>query len=117
MGAPVPQSAVPAHRSFSGRQEIRSHATRQLHSFQTFLVSLTNAEKEGRILLVAEPSPKLANKVDVTLTYMLLAPSESFRDVAEEARSVVLAGGTMKPVSVRAVGSTDRGADQSSLPR
>ncbi|KAL8280650.1 hypothetical protein RQP46_006973 [Phenoliferia psychrophenolica] len=82
-----------------GRQAIRSNATRQLHSFQTFLVSLTNAETEGRILLAAEPSAKLGGKVDVTLTYMLLAPSESFKDVAEEARSVILAGGTMKPMS------------------
>ena len=29
---------------------------------------------------------------------MLLAPSGSFREIAEEARSVVLAGGTMAPV-------------------
>ncbi|KAK4697690.1 chromosome transmission fidelity protein 1, partial [Phenoliferia sp. Uapishka_3] len=82
-----------------GRQTVRSNATRQLHTFQTFLVSLTNAESEGRILLAAEPSTKLPGTQEVTFTYMLLAPSEAFRDVAEEARSVVLAGGTMKPMS------------------
>jgi len=37
-------------------------------------------------------------KVEVSLKYMLLAPADSFRDVAEEAKSVVLAGGTMAPV-------------------
>lgn len=36
--------------------------------------------------------------IDVTLKYMLLAPSESFKDVAEEAKAVILAGGTMSPV-------------------
>jgi chromosome transmission fidelity protein 1 len=33
------------------------------------------------------------------MKYMLLAPSDSFRDIAEESRSVILAGGTMAPVS------------------
>ncbi len=34
----------------------------------------------------------------MTLKYLLLAPAEAFREVAEEARSVVLAGGTMAPM-------------------
>lgn len=79
-------------------------------------MSLANAERDGRILLTAEPlkASALADngqakvttatatmpRPEVSLKYMLLAPSESFREVAEDARSVVLAGGTMSPVSV-----------------
>ena len=99
VGAVILGRYYPADPNAPGRQAVRSNATRQLHSFQTFLVSLTNAETEGRVLLTAEPNLKLGGKVDVTLTYMLLAPSNSFRDIAEESRSVILAGGTMKPVS------------------
>jgi len=34
----------------------------------------------------------------VTLKYQLLNPEAAFKEVIEEARSVVLAGGTMSPV-------------------
>lgn len=95
-----------------GRQAIRSNATRNLQHIQTFLLALTNAERDGRIILSSEKValPKLTtppptgsiaptHKVVVTFRYLLLNPSEAFRDVVEEARSVVLAGGTMTPVS------------------
>ncbi len=35
----------------------------------------------------------------MTIKYQLLNPSRSFRAIADEARAVVLAGGTMEPVS------------------
>lgn len=78
---------------FSGKQAIRSNATKTLHSLQAFIVSLVNATSDGRVLLT-----RLEAEGNVSLKYMLLAPSEAFRDVVEEARSVILAGGTMKPV-------------------
>lgn len=98
---------------------MRSNATRNLQRIQDFILSLANADRDGRVLLSAEtitsPAPSVVpstkgaagtptvptqalTKVEVTLKYMLLAPSESFRDVAEQAKSVVLAGGTMAPV-------------------
>ncbi|CEQ40378.1 SPOSA6832_02011 [Sporobolomyces salmonicolor] len=80
------------------RQAVRANATRSLHHIQQFILSLANADRDGRILLSHEPKTNGA-KAEVTLKYMLLAPSESFRDIAEEARSVVLAGGTMAPMS------------------
>lgn len=80
---------------------MRANATRALHQIQQFILSLANSDRDGRVLLSQEG--KLSGKdgasnVEVTLKYMLLAPAESFREVAEEARSVVLAGGTMAPV-------------------
>ncbi len=38
---------------------------------------------------------------EVEIKYQLLNPAPSFIDVLNEARSVILAGGTMSPVSVR----------------
>lgn len=91
----------------AGRQALRSNATRNLHRLQSFLVSLVNPDRDGRILLSAERVSGVAasngsaarpERIEVTMKYLLLAPSDSFRDVAQEARSVVLAGGTMAPV-------------------
>ncbi|KAF6213519.1 hypothetical protein GE061_011239 [Apolygus lucorum] len=59
-----------------------------------FLSNLTMDYKEGRIVL----------KRDVTLgksvvKYLLLDPASVMKDVIQSARSVILAGGTMKPFS------------------
>lgn len=87
--------------SLTGRQAVRADATRALHQIQQFILSLAHADRDGRVLLTKEtkrPSDSSTDKVEVVMKYLLLAPSEVFRDVAEEARSVVLAGGTMAPV-------------------
>ncbi|GAA6010780.1 hypothetical protein JCM11491_002942 [Sporobolomyces phaffii] len=97
-------------KTAQGRQAVRNNATRALHQIQQFIVSLANADRDGRILVSLSPrslaqaaSPTSGDSgglsSDVTLKYMLLAPSDSFREIAEEARSVVLAGGTMAPMS------------------
>ncbi|GAA5960705.1 hypothetical protein JCM3765_007297 [Sporobolomyces pararoseus] len=93
-------------KTAQGRQALRNNATRSLHQIQQFVLSLANADRDGRIL-VSRTSPPQESKsgalgpaaLDVTLKYMLLAPSDSFREIAEEAKSVVLAGGTMAPMS------------------
>jgi chromosome transmission fidelity protein 1 len=59
---------------------------------QAFLLSLMNPSAEGRFFYSKEDSC-------VTLRYMLLDPTYHFQDVVEEARAVVLAGGTMSPMS------------------
>ncbi|KAF2213685.1 hypothetical protein CERZMDRAFT_58373 [Cercospora zeae-maydis SCOH1-5] len=58
---------------------------------QNFLPCLMNPAKEGRFTW---------SKTDdkVTIKYMLLDPAEHFREIVEEARSVILAGGTMSPM-------------------
>ncbi|KZF21810.1 ATP-dependent RNA helicase CHL1 [Xylona heveae TC161] len=64
-----------------------------LSQFQAFLLALTNPSGEGRIFFIrtedGEPS----------FRYMLLDPTHHFREVVEEARAVILAGGTMSPMS------------------
>ncbi|KAH7410512.1 helicase C-terminal domain-containing protein [Phaeosphaeria sp. MPI-PUGE-AT-0046c] len=59
---------------------------------QTFLLSLMNPSAEGRFFYSKEDA-------SVTLRYMLLDPTFHFQDIVEEARAVVLAGGTMSPMS------------------
>lgn len=81
---------------------MRANATRALQHIQQFILSLANASRDGRVLLsqTTKPAGKdgVEGKTEITLKYMLLAPADSFRDVAEEARAIVLAGGTMAPV-------------------
>ncbi|KAJ4375399.1 ATP-dependent DNA helicase chl1 [Neocucurbitaria cava] len=60
---------------------------------QAFLLSLMNPSAEGRFFYSKEDGTGLV------LRYMLLDPTFHFRDIVEEARAVVLAGGTMSPMS------------------
>jgi len=104
---PAPQiggyvDSVAEEATAKGRQAVRQNATRHLHRIQSFISSLANPDKDGRILLSAEPAATpqgTPSRTEVTLKYLLLAPADAFREIAEEARSVVLAGGTMAPMS------------------
>lgn len=60
----------------------------------SFLESLTYSYEDGRILL-KESTEKQACK----LQFLLLNASSQFSDIVKEARSVIVAGGTMKPIS------------------
>ena len=64
-----------------------------LTAVQSFFGALTNPASEGRFFYERTDSG------DIMLKYMLLDPSAHFREAVEEARSVILAGGTMSPVS------------------
>lgn len=60
---------------------------------QAFLLSLMNPSAEGRFFYAKEEDSNIA------LRYMLLDPTFHFKCIVEEARAVVLAGGTMSPMS------------------
>ncbi|KAI9019056.1 helicase C-terminal domain-containing protein [Hyaloraphidium curvatum] len=62
-----------------------------LGEVERFVMCLTDADVDGRIIM--------ARNDPVELKYMLLNPANAIRDVVEEARIVILAGGTMEPVS------------------
>jgi Rad3-related DNA helicase len=70
------------------------------HLVESFLLCLTDARDDGRVLLSIEdgPSTSPASTPIVTLKYILLNPAERFKEVVDSARSVILAGGTMEPV-------------------
>ena len=65
-----------------------------LTHIQSFLLALMNPSDEGRFFYSVNPGE---HKVE--LRYMLLDPTHHFREIVDEARAVVLAGGTMSPVS------------------
>ncbi|KAM0714356.1 hypothetical protein Q7P37_010143 [Cladosporium fusiforme] len=69
----------------------QSPETPTLTHIQNFLTTLMNPSKEGRFFWSKENG-------SVVLRYMLLDPSEHFRDIVESARAVILAGGTMSPM-------------------
>lgn len=63
-----------------------------LFHIQSFLLPLMNPSEEGRLFYQKGPD-------GVLLKYMLLDPTNHFREIVEDARAVILAGGTMSPVS------------------
>lgn len=66
-----------------------------LTHLQSFFLVLTNPAREGRFFFTSSEDPHCTK-----LKYLLLDPSEHFREIVEDARAVVLAGGTMSPVSI-----------------
>lgn len=63
-----------------------------LTHIQGFLSTLADPTAEGRFFF------ERSEDGDVKLKYMLLDPTYHFREVVEDARAVILAGGTMSPV-------------------
>lgn len=63
-----------------------------LTHIQSFLQTLTNPAAEGRFFYEKD------EKNHVSLKYILLDPTHHFKDIVEDARAVILAGGTMSPV-------------------
>ncbi|KZP31421.1 DNA repair helicase [Athelia psychrophila] len=76
--------------------QIRRGATPPLHSVEAFMLALTSANDEGRICFSVL---KDANQQSMEMKFQLLNPASPFREVVDTARSVILAGGTMSPVS------------------
>jgi chromosome transmission fidelity protein 1 len=75
----------------SGQQTTRTPLV--LTKVAGFLQALCNPSSEGKIFYARSESKELQ------LQYLLLDPSEQFRDVVDQARCVILAGGTMEPVA------------------
>lgn len=71
----------------------KPHGRGALQLFQSFLIVLTNPSAEGRFFLSTDEEDH------AQVRYALLDPREYFRDIVEEARAVILAGGTMSPMS------------------
>ncbi|KAK8178297.1 helicase C-terminal domain-containing protein [Phyllosticta citribraziliensis] len=61
---------------------------------QSFFAALLNPSAEGRFFYA-----KNDDSLGACLKYMLLDPTHHFREIVEEARAVILAGGTMSPMS------------------
>ena len=63
------------------------------------LKALISIESEGRIL-ISNPQETLGDtETKKSIKYMLLNPSSQFSELISECRSIVVAGGTMQPLS------------------
>lgn len=60
----------------------------------SFLESLKSNSSDGRIFVI--PGPTIGQG---TIKFLLMNPAAHFHDIINEARSVILAGGTMEPIS------------------
>ncbi|KAA8907495.1 hypothetical protein TRICI_004971 [Trichomonascus ciferrii] len=59
----------------------------------SFLLAISNPSSEGKLFYARTDNKELQ------LQYLLLDPSEHFREISHDARCVILAGGTMEPVN------------------
>ncbi len=69
-----------------------SHHISALQTTHAFLMALTTANSDGRVLITRRRKGE-----DAYLKFILLNPSAHFSDIARQARAVVLIGGTMQP--------------------
>jgi len=85
------------------QQQQQAAETPTLTQIQNFLTTLMNPSKEGRFFWSKEPATtnnhNNTTTTTLTLRYTLLDPSPHFREIVSSARAVILAGGTMSPIS------------------
>ncbi|XP_057328796.1 ATP-dependent DNA helicase DDX11 [Microplitis mediator] len=76
------------------RQENESTCDNPLIFIISFLESLKSNSADGRIFI--KPGPTVGQG---SIKFLLMNPAAHFHDIVKEARSVILAGGTMEPIS------------------
>ncbi|KAG1703083.1 hypothetical protein DVH05_007994 [Phytophthora capsici] len=91
-GSPVP----PATPTDDGDEGFESRHISPLRTVEALLKALTSAGEDGRIL--AQPRNATKN-VEGLIRFILLNPVIHFQEIVKSSRSVILAGGTMQPVS------------------
>eukprot|EP00069_Balaena_mysticetus_P010826 bmy_06798T0 len=86
-------TAAPAAPAEEGEDGTPRPASPLMH-IEGFLAALTTANQDGRVILSRQGSLSQSS-----LKFLLLNPAVHFAQVVKECRAVVLAGGTMQPVS------------------
>ncbi|MCJ1358116.1 MAG: ATP-dependent DNA helicase chl1 [Icmadophila ericetorum] len=79
-------------KSDKSKEARTKSATPVLTHVHNFLETLTNPAVEGQFFYSRTESG------DMSLKYMLLDPTHYFKEIVEEARAVILSGGTMSPM-------------------
>ncbi|DBA01294.1 TPA: hypothetical protein N0F65_001799 [Lagenidium giganteum] len=90
MQADTAQSASAARTDDA---EMESKYASPIRYVESLLRALTTASKDGRLLVHSQ------NGAESHIKFILLNPSTGFEDIVQQARSIILAGGTMQPVS------------------
>ncbi|KAJ7644317.1 helicase C-terminal domain-containing protein [Roridomyces roridus] len=86
-----------AEKDQNSKTRPRRGAVPPLHAVEAFLLSLTGTNEDGRLTFTLVRT--LSGQEEVEMKYQLLNPAPHFLEVVECARSVILAGGTMSPIS------------------
>lgn len=73
-------------------QKHKASSTPMLTHIEAFIMTLTNPDKDGRIVLYYD------EEEGAKVKYMLLNPAHVFEPIIRDAKSIILAGGTMEPV-------------------
>jgi chromosome transmission fidelity protein 1 len=83
-----------AEKESNGTSDRRKGTTPPLHAVETFILTLTNSNEDGRVFVNVWPPAKDGNGAGhVVFKYQLLNPSREFREVVDSARSVILVRG------------------------
>ncbi|OJD29995.1 atp-dependent rna helicase chl1 [Diplodia corticola] len=82
-----------ASRRSTQPREAKSSMPVLMH-IQSFFYALLNPSAEGRFFYAKDD-----DDLGLCLKYMLLDPTHHFREIVDSARAVILAGGTMSPMS------------------
>ncbi|CAH1268165.1 DDX11 [Branchiostoma lanceolatum] len=88
------QSDTSPPSSAGSQEETPYQSSSPFMHIEAFLLSLTNADKDGRVVI-----NKQARLSQSSLRFLLLNPALHFMDIVQQARAVIMAGGTMQPVS------------------
>ncbi|XP_041487787.1 ATP-dependent DNA helicase DDX11 isoform X1 [Microtus oregoni] len=84
----------PTEDSLEEDQATAPRPASPLMHIEAFLAALTTANQDGRVILNRQ-----GNVGQSSLKFLLLNPAVHFAQVVKECRAVVIAGGTMQPVS------------------
>ena len=87
--------SMPAVNGIANNGTKKLSALPVLIQVQSFLQTLTFPAEEGQFFYSKSTE---SERSDCVLRYLLLDPTQQFREIVQEARSIVLAGGTMSPV-------------------
>ncbi|XP_047721012.1 ATP-dependent DNA helicase DDX11 isoform X4 [Prionailurus viverrinus] len=87
------RAAAPVPHGDEGEARVPRSASPLMH-IEGFLAALTTANQDGRVILNRQGSLSQSS-----LKFLLLNPAVHFAQVVKECRAVVIAGGTMQPVS------------------
>ncbi|KAM5169870.1 ATP-dependent DNA helicase DDX11 isoform 2-T3 [Mantella aurantiaca] len=77
-----------------GNESGHSRTASPLMQIEGFLSALTNANQDGRVIIQLQ-----GTVAQSSLKFLMLNPAVHFAEVLKECRSVIIAGGTMQPVS------------------
>ncbi|KAF9219229.1 DNA repair helicase [Gyrodon lividus] len=79
------------------KKQSSTRATPPLHVVETFMIGISSAREDGRVIFAIMGDSTQSEELE--MKYQLLNPSSTFHEVVDTARSVILAGGTMSPMS------------------